>query len=324
MLLVILYGMTEQHIEALVQKYAEGTATIEEVQQLMNWYREAKVEEVVWPASHANEKDDLYRRMLQRLQQSLPVKKGRLYWMTPLRIAAMLVVVLGAALFIYLRPDAPLTYATITNSSGQIRQVQLPDGSTVWLNAATTLRYAKAFGQHRKLQLDGEAYFDVTHDPAHPFVVESGGVDITVLGTRFNISGYADANRTIVSLLHGKVSVSADEKELAVLGPHTQMEWDQSTKKVTTTPIDTSAVIGWKTGRLQFQGQPLREIVQTLERWYGVDFQFTDPGLGECRYYMGFTNTMPLKDLLALLAEITGMDFTVDQQTIIISGKPCQ
>lgn len=315
--------MTGQHIEALVQKYAEGTATTEEVQQIMDWYHDAP-EEVVWPAARANEKDYLYRRMLQRLQGSLPVKRTRLYWMIPLRVAAMLLVVLGAAFLFYMWPHATITYSTITNSSGQIKKVQLPDGSTVWLNAATTLRYAHAFGQHRRLQLDGEAYFDVTHDLGHPFVVESGGVHITVVGTRFNVSGYAAANRTIVSLLQGKVSITSAEKELAVLEPLTQMEWDRSTKKVKTNPIDTTAVVAWKTGRLQFGGQPLSEIVQTLERWYGVRFRFADPGLGECRYYMGFDSHIPLKDLLALLAEITRLNFAVDKQTIIISGQRCQ
>lgn len=316
--------MTEEQIEALVQKYAEGTATAEEVLKLTDWYRYAPVEEIVWPAAHANEKDELYRRMLQRLQNALPVKRAHFYWMTPLRVAAMLIVVLGAALLIYLQPATPLTYSTITNTSGKIRQVQLPDGSMVWLNAATTLRYANAFGQNRKLKLDGEAYFEVIHDQDHPFDVESGGVHITVLGTRFNIRSYAESNRTIVSLLQGKLSITAAEKELAVLEPHTQLEWDRSTKTVHTKPIDTTAVVAWKTGRLQFQGQPLREIVQTLERWYGLRFEFANPGLGQCRYYMGFDNTMPLKDLLALLAEITGMDFEVDKQTIIISGKSCQ
>jgi transmembrane sensor len=322
--------MNEQYIEALVQKYAEGTATNEEVQQLMDWYHAASVEEVAWPTAHAKEKDDVYHRMLQHLQNSLPVKRGYLYWLTPLRAAAVLVIILGAATLFYLWPASPLTYSSFTNSSGQIRHMQLPDGSMVWLNAATTLRYANAFKQKRQLQLDGEAYFEVKHDPEHPFIVESGGLHIRVLGTRFNIRSYSDADRTIVSLLQGKVSISAAEKELAVLEPGSQMEWDRSFKKAITNPIDTTVVVAWKKGQLQFQGQPLLEIVQTLERWYGVRFQFANSGLAQCRYYMSFDNTTSLRDLLALLTEITRMDFVVDKhsivdkQTIIISGTGCQ
>jgi transmembrane sensor len=316
--------MTEQEIEALVQKYAEGNATTREVQQLMNWYRTAPTEEMVWPAADAGEKELVHARMLQRLQYALPVKRGRLYWLTPLRAAAILLVVLGTAAIFYWRMPATLRYSTITNSSGQIKQVQLPDSTMVWLNAATTLRYTNVFSQSRQLQLDGEAYFDVTHDPDHPLTVESGGVHITVLGTRFNVWGYAASNRTIVTLLQGKVYITTAEKELAMLEPRTQMEWERTTRKVTVTPADTTAVVAWKTGRLQFKGKPLNEIVKTLERWYGVRFRFADPDLGECRYYLNFDNAMPLKDLLALLAEITRMQFSADQQNIIISGQGCR
>jgi ferric-dicitrate binding protein FerR (iron transport regulator) len=321
---VVLYSVTEQYIEALVQKYADGTATPEEVQQLMDWYHTAPVMEVSWPTASAQERGQVYHRMLQRLQGTLPAKRRRLYRLTPLHAAAaVLLIVLGTALF-YNWPAAPVSYSTISNPSGQIKQVQLPDGSTVWLNAATTLRYANSFSQHRQLQLDGEAYFKVTHDFGHPFTVESGGVHIRVLGTRFNVSSYAAASRTVVSLLEGKVSVMAAEKELAILQPATQLEWNWTTKKATIKTIDTTAVVAWKAGRLQFQGQPLGEIVQTLERWYGVHIRFANPDLEQCRYYLNFDGAMPLKDLLTLLSEVTNMHYAVDKQTVVISGKGCQ
>src|SRR5688572_26161999 len=135
----------------------------------MDWYRIAPVEEVVWPADHAKEKDVVYQRMLKRLQDSLAIKRSRLYWLTPLRAAAMIAAVLISLALFYGWPASPIKYTAITNNSGQIRHVRLPDKSNVWLNAATTLRYADAFNEHRQLQLDGEAYFDVTHDPDHPF-----------------------------------------------------------------------------------------------------------------------------------------------------------
>jgi transmembrane sensor len=317
--------MTEQYIEELVQKYAEGTATSEEVQQLMDWYHTGPVRDVVWPAVDAEEREKVYQRMLQRLQVSMQVKRDRLYWLTPLRTAAaVLVVVLGAAALLYLWPSAPIAYTTITNPSGRIQQLQLPDGSTLWLNAATTLRFKKDFTQHRQLQLDGEAYFDVIHDPTHPFTVESGGVHITVLGTRFNICGYANANNTTISLLTGKVRIAAPENELAVLRPATQLKWDRQMKTMIIKPIDTAAIVAWKAGRLQFQGLTLGEITQSIERWYGVHILFASSGLSQCRYYMSFDNEMSLKEVLALMSEITNMNFALDKQTVIISGNGCQ
>src|SRR5215203_1055569 len=165
--------MTEAHIEELVEKYANGTATPNEVQELMNWYSAAPPGDVAWPSSGSREKNDVYRRMLHRLQGTLPIKKGRLYWLTPIRAAVVLLIVLGAGALFYLWPLHREPY-TVTNGSGRIQQVKLPDGSMVWLNAATTLQYARSFTQHRQLTLDGEAYFEVAHDPAHPFSVQSG------------------------------------------------------------------------------------------------------------------------------------------------------
>ena len=316
--------MTEQHLEALVQKYADGTATPDEVNQLMDWYHVATVEEVTWSSVDTNEKVNLYWRILHRIQDTMSVKRARLFWLTPLRAAAVLLIIIGATALFYLWPAAPITYSTITNPSGQTRQVHLPDGSNVWLNAATTLRFANTFKEHRRLQLHGEAYFDVTHDPNHPFTVETGGIRITVMGTRFNVSAYGLANRTTVALLEGKVQVVDAEKQLAVLKPATQLEWEPSTEKTTINNIDTSAVVAWKAGRLVFQGQPLSEIAQTLERWYNIRIRFFNPGSGRCRYYLNFDSAMPLKELLALLSEVTKMQYSFDKQTVIISGKDCQ
>ena len=96
--------MTEQQIEALVKKYAEGSATTEDVQQLMDWYRIVSVDEVIWPADQPKEKDFVYQRMLKRLQDTLPAKRSRLFWLTPLRAAAMILVVLVSAILFYRWP----------------------------------------------------------------------------------------------------------------------------------------------------------------------------------------------------------------------------
>src|SRR4051812_7116247 len=115
--------MTEQYVEELVQKYADGTATPEEVQQLMNWYRAAPVGDVAWPTVDAQESDKVFQRMLRRLQGILPSKRGRLYWLTPFRAAAVLLIVLGAATLLYFWPPESVAYNAVTNPSGHIQQV---------------------------------------------------------------------------------------------------------------------------------------------------------------------------------------------------------
>lgn len=316
--------MTEQKIAELVQKYADGTASKDEIAELMSWYRQSDIKEVLWQTSNPNEQQDVYKRMLGRLHESIQErpKMARLQW---LKVAAIFILIIGVSFFAfrYLKTSTP-SYTTVINPSGKIQLVQLPDESKVWLNASSTLRYAKGFKEKRELQLDGEAYFEVAHDAAHPFIVSGGEVNTTVLGTVFNIKAYKNDKETIVSLISGSVRVATD-KELGVLTPSTKMEFDRQSKKVQTVKIDASRIGAWKEGKLFFDGQKLSEIANTLGRWYGIKFVFQTPGLGNCRYYMNFDSSTPLEQLLSTVAEIADMRYSINKQanTVIFSGKGC-
>lgn len=317
--------MTDEDAHELIKKYADGTASRKEVQDLMDWYRSAPVEDVPWPATAPGEKEIVYNRMLQRLQSATkPKAKIRsLAWM---RVAALFIVVAGMA-FMILRftADAPKSYITILNPSGKIKQVVLPDSSLVWMNAVSELRYAKDFKKDRDLQLKGEAYFDVTPDPGHPFRITAGGVQTTVLGTSFNIKAYDSEKETIVSVVHGRVQVADAAKILGVLTPSMQLTFNRQLKNARTEKLDTEAAVAWKEGKLQFEGASLGDIAGSLERWYNVSIHFTNPEARACRYYMGFDNKLPLKELLSSIAQLTGMTYTIDSNnnTILLSGKGC-
>jgi transmembrane sensor len=315
--------MTEQTIDDLIRKYAEGTASPEEVERLMTWYRSAPQGEVPWPATATDEKEAVYSRMLQRLQRDTLPGKGRLVKLTWLRVAAVLLLFVGAAAgLLLLKPGAPEVLAH-TNTTGTVQLLRLPDSSRVWLAAGTHIQYNKNFSRQRQIVLDGEAFFDVAHDPSHPFVVGGGKLEITVLGTRFNVRSYSNAGRTTVSLLSGRVQVSEEGRELAVLTPAQELVWDSTGQKATLNKADTAAVAAWREGRLQFSGQPLGEVVHTLERWYGRPIVLGTPGIEHCRYYMSFDSRQPLDTTLSLLSQITDMQYRNENQTIVITGKPC-
>jgi transmembrane sensor len=318
--------MTDHQAEELIRKYAEQTASPEEVRQLMDWYQLAPVQETPWPSTHPDEKQQVNHRMLQRLCQGMVSHKKvlRFSWF---RIAALLILVVGVALVVLLvsKPFSP-SFVTVANSSGQLRTVQLPDGSTVWLNAASTLRYARAFKQSRALELEGEAYFDVIRDESHPFRVKAEGVETTVLGTTFTIKAYANDTVATVSVLSGRVKVGRGGKELAVLTPAMQLQVDRDGLRPRIASVDTAAVVAWKKGVLQFDGVPLADIAKVLERWYGVQIQFTNTSLQACRYYMSFDHSTSLENLLPTLAEITGVQYRIQQQNkvITLSGDACR
>lgn len=319
--------MTEQLVEELIRKYADGLATDEEVSQLMDWYRSSRIKEVQWPGSVASEKELVFQRMLTRLKSEMspPASKVvRFHW---LRIAAILFFIAGvAAVLMYLLKPAAPTYITVTNPSGKIQQVTLPDSSAVWLNASTVLRYPSSFKNTRRVELEGEAYFEVTHDQNNPFTVNAGGIETTVLGTAFNIRAFRSAGKTTISVINGKVKVSEDQKELAVLVPSEQLMFERQRKIASKSVVDTGNVLAWRKGKLQFDGESFNEIATILENWYNIKIIFSDPAIAKCRYYISVDNTISIDNFFALMSEMTKLTyvFTQNRSSVTISGDGCQ
>jgi transmembrane sensor len=313
--------MTEKQVETLIEKYASGVATAEEVNQLMAWYHSFSENEV----QYSGDKKYVYNRIKKRLQNQLNPKETKVVVFPLQKVAAALIILIGAS-FLLLRNSISSTnqMATVTNPAGQIKQLQLPDGSKLWLNAKTELRYKKAFASNREIELDGEAYFEVTHNPEHPFVVKTGELQTKVLGTRFAIKNYKEENRTTIALISGSIQVAKKSEKPTLLKPTTQLSFNKSNNETNLFTIDTSAVLAWTYGKLQFEGESLSSITTSLERWYGVKFVFTDSSQKNCRYYMGFDNKSSLEKTITAMAELTRMQYKIDNSTITVTGKGCQ
>jgi ferric-dicitrate binding protein FerR (iron transport regulator) len=213
---------------------------------------------------------------------------------------------------------------TVTNPAGKIRQLQLPDGSRLWLNAKTELRYKKDFASNREIELDGEAYFEVVHNPEHPFIVKTGELQTKVLGTRFTIKNYKEEGLSTIALISGSIEVTNQSEKPTLLKPSTKLSFNKAQKQTSVSPIDTSSVLAWTHGKLQFEGESLSNIANSLERWYGVKFVFTDSLQKNCRYYMGFDNNASLKKTIRAMTELTRMQYKIDNSIITVTGKGCQ
>lgn len=180
-------------------------------------------------------------------------------------------------------PDAAPTdkviYNTIETPQGGQYQVKLPDGTHVWLNAASSLRYPTSFPKsgHREVALAyGEAYFEVSHDEDHTFVVSSGRQDIEVIGTNFNISAYPEDNLIKTTLLKGRVKVSdrLSKKTVELLpGQQSILEGDELRVKT----VDEVNRQLWKDGKFTFDNESIRSIMQQVARWYQVKVVFRGP-----------------------------------------------
>lgn len=192
---------------------------------------------------------------------------------------------------------------TITTPKGGQYQVVLPDGTRVWLNAASSLTYPELFGgNNRTVKLQGEAYFEVAKNKAMPFHVITSDQDVEVTGTHFNINNYKDDQLTKTTLLEGSVNVkSAGLVKILIPGEQASVNTNPAIIKVK--KVDVEEEIAWKNGLFQFDNTSLKNILKQLERWYNVKVNYTD---FPSKHYNGMiSRSANLSEVLKML-ELTG------------------
>jgi ferric-dicitrate binding protein FerR (iron transport regulator) len=170
----------------------------------------------------------------------------------------------------------PLTvYNTMSTPKGRQYSLVLADGSKVWLNAASSIRYPTAFaGNERRVEITGEAYFEIAHNASKPFIVQKGQTEVKVLGTHFNVNAYDDEESLKVTLLEGSVAVSsltANSQLKAKLKPGQQAILTHNSQLETRNNIDVDEVMSWKNGFFSFSNADIRTVMRQLSRWYDVD-----------------------------------------------------
>lgn len=159
-----------------------------------------------------------------------------------------------------------LTYNTLTTTRGEQTRVRLSDGTLVFLNAASSLRYPTSFEMQRNVELTGEAYFQVAYNKSKPFRVTSKGQEVEVLGTHFNINSYADEKDTRTTLLEGSVRLNGK----TILKPGEQATLSKS-GSISVEQKDVNDVIAWTNGKFIFDGETIESIMRKLSRWYDVE-----------------------------------------------------
>ncbi|MBE9602182.1 FecR family protein [Pedobacter sp. MC2016-24] len=178
------------------------------------------------------------------------------------------------------KTDRKDIYNTIATPKGGQYQVNLPDGTSVWLNSASSLKFSTAFkSQHkREVELTGEAYFEVAHDQKKPFVVVTRGQEVEVLGTHFNINSYADEPEVKTTLVKGRVRVSPTQKGHSIkLNPAILKPGEQAVltaNEMTLKTVDLESVIAWKKGYFLMKDEDIFSVMRKIERWYDVEIVY--------------------------------------------------
>lgn len=197
-------------------------------------------------------------------------------------------------------------------------KLRLEDGTVVWLNSETSIEYPAKFRDgERRVNLSGEAYFEVRHDGERPFVVTTGQASVTVLGTSFNVSAYAADKSTTTTLLSGKVEVCNDDR-CVELSPGKQALVSEGVSAIPVEDVDAKLYMAWTTGMFEFENMRLEDICTRLSRWYGVSFRF-DGDTADERFTGAIWKYKPLGELLEGIELVTDVSFSYNGDKVIAS-----
>lgn len=217
---------------------------------------------------------------------------------------------------IYTGTANEVVYNTLNNPKGsKVIDMTLADGSHVWLNAGSSVRYPIAFtGDERKVEITGEAYLEVTPNSSMPFTVSTGDVKVQVLGTKFNVNAYDDEPNIKVTLLEGSVNVRKGSS-LELMKPGQQAQIAESIKMENN--VDMEAVMAWKNGLFNFNRADMKAVMRQISRWYDAEIVYTGP-VPSKQFGGDIQRDLPLSSVLRNL-EKYGVKFKVKGRTITVS-----
>lgn len=215
---------------------------------------------------------------------------------------------------------------TVVTQLGERSQVVLPDGTKVWLNSSSSVEYvAPFFSRQRRVKMEGEAYFEVEHDRRAPFVVSTNGLDVEVLGTRFNIRNDDNEHRVTTVLLEGAVKAYASGREQASvrLHPAQQLVFDTRTHAMRLTDCPSAErSINWIDGRFCFEHDTFGEIVAELKRYYNVDIRFMDTRLRDMRFSGNFRVEDGIYHIMSVLQLTYKFNYRIAGNDIELYANP--
>lgn len=264
----------------------------------------------------------------QKISRFFRHKKIRLFVnLSKYAAIVILAFAIGSLLHVgdYFKKENP-QFAEINVPLGQMSEMTLYDGTKVWLNSGTTLRYESDFGKDsRNISLYGEAFFKVKPREI-PFKIKLKNSEVEVLGTSFNVVSYNDDSFSCVTLVEGKVKInSASGSEITMLKPSEQIKIPDNLQDINVKHVDTNFYISWIEGKIVFEEQRLADIVEKLKRWYNVDIQFSDEEIGDLRFSGTILKSKPFNQITTafelLLPIKTKYTQNLDKKDFILISK---
>lgn len=321
--------------QELIKKYLAGSISSDEMEVLDRYYSLFRNEPGVTTDMDNQEiailEDRLQEGILNRIKQAekrvLPIYKR-----TWFRVAAAVIISFSVALVITRKPNTQQYTANIVSSHNIITAEEnhfltLPDSSRIVLRKGSKLTVADNFktGATREVALSGEAYFDIKHNNKRPFIIHTGIINTTVLGTAFNIQAYPGQKTIIVTVTRGRVKVEQGKMLLAILTPNKQLtaSTDQKQTVETQKKVIAARTLDWARTDMSFDAMPFSQLAAHLDKRYDVQITFKNPALAGCPITGTFIGTESLTEVLTILSQTRGTSYTINGKEVVIDGKGC-
>lgn len=271
---------------------------------------EAKAEASTW-----NSLSSVYNKI--GVDQQKPVRRINMrIWQYAAVVAIVLALSVSGTFFYTKSLFSEVAMIENFTPAGDMITIDLPDGSKVQTNSGTLLLYPKAFkGETRTVYLVGEANFKVKKNPAKPFIVRSGSVAITALGTEFNVCAYPESDEIIATLLQGKIKVDwGAEADSYILSPGQQVVYQKHNGKAMLANADMEAVTAWQKGLYIFRGDTMEEIIAELERRFNITIQCNISHFSDDKYNFSFRKNSDFREIMDVMKEVVGgFDYKIEK-----------
>lgn len=331
-------------IDELIIDYLTFNLTDEGAEILREWLSRSDANRIyfrktqgIWYGVHTfgNEpfnKQIAYKRFISHIdedkKEEIKEKRGgrnfylsKKKWGMIAAVAVLIIGIFGGMRLLYKTQDVCYTISVPLGSKSHIT---LPDKSLVWLNAGTSFEYRYDHQKkERRVKIDGEAYFEVAKNRNVPFIVETGCIDVQVLGTKFNVDSYSSDRQVNVALLEGSISLRRKDKDALpiLVAPNETAVYDKQKKEILITQANSSQSISWTDGILEFEDETFERVAQKLSRKYNVVIHIADTLLYNKRFYGTFDERESIYEILNKITSGGTIAYEMKDKTIVIYSQ---
>ncbi|KQC00673.1 FecR family protein [Pedobacter sp. Hv1] len=319
-------------INKLLDRYINGNASAFEQEVVENWLLTQDQEPSAWEQMDENSQKKWLKTVFERIETTLDEKKvvqlspPKKWWKNMVAVAAIITAFLVIfSVWPYLAQEfAGPNLVSLKMPEHTKQQITLSDGSRVWINAGSELKYSSEFsGSTREVYLNGEAYFDIKKDPKRPFIVHTGKLTTTVLGTAFNIKTDPKNNQIKVTVTRGKVKVSKGKQTLGLLIPNQQIVYNTTSQTYQQYKVDAIKSINWLPSDLFFDNATFGEAAKILGERFNVKIEFANEQIKNCRFSGTAMANREIEDILEVICKFNNSTYKRERNTITIFGNGC-